>query len=370
MSTDVDSIDSRTSLPSNKSKNDSRAAVCVVRQMHADDLEGLVKLAGQATFGLSTLPRDRKMLAARVKAAVQGFARLEEHPRGETYLFVLEDLESGEVVGTSGIVSKVGGFDPFYAYAIETSVHESKTLGVRKEISALHLVRDHDGPCEIGSLFLAPDHRHGGNGRLLSLSRFLFMAEHPELFDPVVIAEMRGITDENGRSPFWEAVGRHFFDVDFPTADYLSVVDKRFIAELMPEHPIYLPLLPLQAQEVVGKVHPRTEPAMKMLLDEGFEPANMVDIFDAGPAVTCPMTRVRSVRESEDAMIVEVVDVEPGEPGAAVYLIASTTHGFRACMGGLDRPRAEGVRVSRRVAAAIEAAPGERVRFVTLRPER
>jgi arginine N-succinyltransferase len=197
------------------------------------------------------------------------------------------------------------------------------------------------------------------------------MAEHPELFDPVVIAEMRGIIDENGRSSFWEAVGRHFFDVDFPTADYLSVVDKRFIAELMPVHPIYLPLLPPQAQQVVGKVHPRTEPAMKMLLDEGFELANMVDIFDAGPTVTCPMTRVRSVRESEEARVVALTDEEPGEPdesGKPAYIIACMASGFRACVGGLDRPRAEGVRMSRRVADAIEASPGDRVRFVTLRP--
>lgn len=343
----------------------SPRSLAVVRPMREDDLDGLVALAEQTTFGLSTLPRDREMLARRVKAAVQGFARIDEQPRGETYLFVLEDGDTREIVGTSGIVSKVGGFEPFYAYAVETSVHESKTLGVRKEISTLHLVRDHDGPCEIGSLFLAPDRRAGGNGRLLSLSRFLFMAEHPTLFDPLVIAEMRGIIDEQGRSPFWEAVGRHFFDVDFPTADYLSVVDKRFIAELMPEHPIYIPLLPPQAQAVVGQVHARTAPAMKMLRDEGFELAGMVDIFDAGPAVTCPMARIRSVRDSEEAMLVELAADEPGAPS---YIVARSGGGFRACVGAIDRPRPEGIRLSRRVGAALEVVPGAHVRFVPLRP--
>ena len=58
----------------------------------------------------------------------------------------------------------------------------------------LHLVAEHNGPCEIGSLFLAPVHRGGHNGRVLSLSRFLFMADHEHCFDPVVLAEMRGVT--------------------------------------------------------------------------------------------------------------------------------------------------------------------------------
>ena len=359
----------------------------VVRQVREHDLDALVALAEQTTFGLSTLPRDRDMLAQRVRSAVQGFSRIAEQPRGESYLFVLEDADDG-IVGTAGIVSKVGGFDPFYAYGIETRIHESRTLGVRKEIRTLHLVREHDGPCEIGSLFLAPDLRSSGIGRFLSLSRFLFMATHSNLFDPVVIAEMRGVVDEQGRSPFWEAVGRHFFDVDFPTADYLSVVDKRFIAELMPEHPIYLPLLPETAREVVGKVHPKTEPAMKLLISEGFEPSGMVDIFDAGPAVTCPLDDIRTVRESEEATVVEFASDELGSGGVdestrsrgeatspVPWMIARAEGEFRACLGGIDRPddsltiARDGIRISRSAAESLRIKVGNRVRFALLRPQ-
>ena len=117
-------------------------------------------------------------------------------------------------------------------------------LNVRKDVRTLTLVEEHNGPCEIGSLFLHPDYRRDGNGRLLSLSRFLFMAEHRQRFEPQVIAEMRGVIDDQGRSPFWDAVGKHFFEIDFPKADYLSMVNKKFIADLMPRHPLYVPLLP------------------------------------------------------------------------------------------------------------------------------
>ncbi len=261
----------------------------VIRPIRLDDLEAVEALTAFTGFGLTTLPRDAKLLRRRIRDSLRGFENISDQdaPGGETYLFVLEDSQTPDVAGTCGIVSKVGGFEPFYAYRVETSVLESRQLDVRKEIQTLHLVEQHDGPCEVGSLFLAPKFRKEGNGRLLSLSRFLFMAEHLEYFDPIVIAEMRGMVDDQGRSAFWDALGHHFFDIDFPKADYLSMVNKKFIADLMPKHPIYIPLLPAEAQEVIGRVHPDTEPALKMLEDEGFRRCGMVDIFEAGPVVRC-----------------------------------------------------------------------------------
>ena len=201
----------------------------IIRPIATHDLPALEALSQSAGFGLTSLPKDSKLLKRRIKASLRGFENLsdEDPPRGETYLFVLEDTDSKTVVGTSGIVSKVGGFEPFYGYRLEATIHASTQLHVHKIIKTLHLVEEHDGPCEVGSLFLSPTCRRGGNGRLLSLARFLFMADHLEYFDPIVISELRGVTDETGRSPFWDAVGHHFFDIDFPSADYLSMVDKK-----------------------------------------------------------------------------------------------------------------------------------------------
>ena len=125
----------------------------VIRPVQATDLDGLLGLAGQTSFGLTTLPKDADWLAGRIRDSEEAFRRLpDQRPRGEAYLFVLEDTATGRVLGTAGIVSKVGGFEPFYAYRVETSVHESKMLGIRKEIQTLHLEKEHDGPCEIGSM--------------------------------------------------------------------------------------------------------------------------------------------------------------------------------------------------------------------------
>ena len=37
-----------------------------------------------------------------------------DNPKGESYLFVMEN--NNELVGICGIISKVGGFEPFYTY--------------------------------------------------------------------------------------------------------------------------------------------------------------------------------------------------------------------------------------------------------------
>src|SRR5665213_620089 len=335
----------------------------VIRPIMLDDLDALFEMAAGAGYGLTSLPRDRELLHNKIVESRESFARIGQKPRGENYLFVLEDLDTGRAVGTTGAVAKVGGFEPFYAYKIETAVAESPALKVRKEIAFLELVADHNGPCEIGSLFLCPPYRKDGNGRLLSLVRFLFMAEYPRRFDPLVIAELRGIVDEQGRSPFWDAVGHHFFDTDYPKADYLSGIDKKFIADLMPKHPLYIPLLPREGREVVGVVHPASRPALEILKEEGFVDSRMVDIFDAGPIVSCPRDASRTVRESRRAQVQAIVEEIPASPA---YIIAAPAGEFRACRGPLEQSPG-GVKLRAAEAAALQVAVGDMVRFVTLR---
>jgi arginine N-succinyltransferase len=342
----------------------------VIRPITLDDLPALLELTRLTGFGLTTLPNDEKLLKRRIKESLRGFDKLadDDPPIGETYLFVMEHLPTKQVCGTCGIVSKVGGFEPFYAYRIETSIHQSEVLHVRKEIRTLHLVEMHSGPCEIGSLFLSPEHRAGGNGRVLSLSRFLFMANYPSYFDPMVIAEMRGVLDHQGHSPFWDAVGHHFFDIDFPKADYLSMVNKRFIADLMPKHPIYIPLLPKAAQDVIGEVHQHTKPAMRILEDEGFECCDMVDIFEAGPVVRCVLSEIRTIRASRQTTLAAITEVAAAPPpDASTYLISNCRHDYRAAQAPLSVGELGQVTLPPDLAAALHLQVGDPLRYVPLR---
>jgi arginine N-succinyltransferase len=339
--------------------------VVFTRPATLDDLEPLTDLAGQAGVGLTTLPKDRDLLARRIHKSVRSFERIPDRPGGESYLFVMQDEATGRVVGASGIVSKVGGFEPFYAFQIHEEVHHCDFLRVRTSVPYLQLLRQHDGPAEVGSLFLHPDYRKKDNGRLLQLVRFLFLAEYPAAFESLVVSELRGVIDEStGRSPFWDAVGRHFFDIDFPRADYLSVVNKKFIADLMPTHSIYIPLLPSSAQQVIGQAHEGSKPALKNLEAEGFRFCGQVDIFDAGPCVCCGRDEIRTVRESHVGVVREVTD----QPIAGPTFIVGTRGGeFRAGACPVDFTD-DGVRIGSDLARALRLEAGSAVRFAPLRP--
>ncbi len=338
----------------------------VIRPVTPSDLDQLVALAELASFGLTTLPKDPDFLRRRIRDSERGFERITDaEPRGDSYLFAMEETTTGRILGTSGIVSKAGGFEPFYAFRTETEHYESEMLGVHRDITTLHLVREHDGPCEIGSMFVHPEARGQGAGRVLSLARFLFIAEHPKSFDATVIAEMRGVIDDDGESVFWNAVGRHFYEIDFPKADYLSILNKRFIADLMPRHPIYVALLPPQAQAVIGQVHPDTKPALAILESEGFATTGMVDIFDGGPVVSCRRDNVRLVRDSRPATVSAVTD---DLPAPYAWLVSTTTSTFRVCATPASVVAEGKVALPRQTAEALGVAPGDTVRIGALKP--
>ncbi len=340
-------------------------SMMVVRQSAPEDLESLMALAALAGPGLTTLPRSEEVLSEHLSDSQRAFKKNVTRPRGERYLLVMEDLMSGTIVGCAGLVGRVGGFDPFYSYELRTVVKESKGVGVVKEIKTLNLVEDHKGPSEIGTLFMHPDHRGGGNGRLMSLSRFALMAACPQRFTKDVIAEMRGNVDPDKGSPFWRSIGQHFFDMNFVDADQRSAANKQFIADLMPQHPIYIPMLPPEAQEAIGAVHPEAQPALKLLKDEGFTFGDEVDIFDAGPLYRAPIESIRTVADSEVKVLSSVVSTEPDGPQ---HLVSRDTVFLRACLGGVHANEDGTVTLSRACALALQLRIGDPVRFVPARP--
>jgi len=336
----------------------------VLRPIRETDLPGLVALARSIDGTLTTLPPDEAFLRDRIDESLRAFSPWVKKPGGEVYLFVLVDRDTDEIVGTSGIAARVGGFEPFYSYEIRTEHHEHKPLAISKDVRVLHLKQEHRGPTEIGSLFLRADRRRGGLGRLLSLARFLFIDAYPKRFDTTVIAEMRGYVDQSGRSPFWEAVGRQFFDFDYYTADVLSGLgNKAFIADLMPRYPIYIPLLPPDVQAVIGQVHHDTQPALALLQGEGFAATDEVDIFDAGPQVRATVADIRTIRERRTASI---IDVAPSTANNSSHLLANDRLDFRACLGSIA-PHRLGVMLPGDCLAALALNVGDHVTYVPLK---
>ena len=331
-----------------------------VRPVALTDLDALEQLAGEAGLGMTNLPADRTILEARIRTSIDSFAAEITTPGEEAYLLVLEDTANGRIVGTGGVFAAVGLSRPFYSYQISQQAHTSRELNRYDSVTVLQMVNEYRGASELGMLFLTPDYRRDRNGRFLSRFRFLFLAEFAERFGRPVMAEMRGVSDAQGRSPFWDNLGRHFFDMDFTKADILSSQGNyQFIADLMPKHPIYIRLLPKVAQQVIGVPHEATRPALKLLEREGFRFEGYVDIFDAGPTVHCPLDQIRTVRDSQRAPLIDIVDKIDGED----YMIATTRlNRFRACRGAIRLTEA-GLTLGREVVEALEIEPGDMLRL-------
>ncbi|MBW4934011.1 arginine N-succinyltransferase [Marinobacter liaoningensis] len=310
----------------------------IIRPIAHTDLDTLYQIAIESGPGFTSLMPDRDALAHKIEHSIVSFQRAVTAPGDEHYLFVLEDEETGEIMGTTGIEASAGHTRPLYHFHRNTVTHHSRDLGLRRSVETLTRCNHYSGCSEICSLYLRPEFRRANAGKLLSRVRFLFMALHPERFSDTVIAEMRGVSDASGQSPFWDWLKAHFVDMEFASATSLvgsGYTD--FIEELLPAHPLYTCLMSPEARAVISQVHQHTRPALHMLEAEGFHHKGLVDLFDAGPTVECPLSEIRSVRESRTWRI--EVDESPAtqfqkrtrEQIATPLLITNTgTAGFRA----------------------------------------
>ena len=340
-----------------------------VRPIARDDLPAIFALSERTGAGLTSLPANRERLARRIERSLASFAG-EADLADACYVFVLVDGAAGDrVVGISAIEAAVGLREPWYNYHVGTLVHASRQLGVYTSAPTLFLANDHTGHTELCSLFLDQAYRHGKNGVLLAKCRLLFIAEFATRFAAKVIAELRGRVDDEGRSPFWEGLGRHFFAMEYSTADYLTGIgQKSFVAELMPKHPVYVNLLPQDARDAIGAVHRDTAPARAMLEQEGFRYEGYVDIFDAGPTVECFRDNVDAVRRSCVMPIVlgEEDPVPDSLTDDILWLVCNRRfEGFRALVTTAPA-RSDRFPLLPYAAAALGVGEGDTIRAVAL----
>ncbi|WP_350648717.1 arginine N-succinyltransferase [Pseudomonas sp. HY13-MNA-CIBAN-0226] len=333
----------------------------IVRPVSATDLPALLALVRQAGPGFTGLAANEDRLAHRVRWARRTFAEQVERADAD-YLFVLEDDEQ-QIVGVSALKGAVGLREPWYNYRVAMTHSSSPDLGIERQIPTLVMNNEMTGQSELCSLFLHPDLRSGSNGRLLSLGRLLFVAEFTHLFGDRLIAELRGHADLDGCSPFWDSLGRHFFRKDFHHADQLSGMgSKSFIAELMPRQPLYTCLLTEQARAVIGKAHPNTEPALRILSAEGFTHQGYIDIFDAGPVIEAPVSDIRTVRESQ-ALTLAIGSLDEQAP---LWLIHNRRLENCRITAAHGRQVDGSLVVDRLTAKRLQLQPGDSVRAVPL----
>ena len=283
---------------------------CFLRPATLDDLDALYELAKLTGGGFTNLPPERPSLAKKLERSAAALAREEGAHVDDLFVFVLENVETGQVRGTCQVFTKVGQHWPFYSYRIGTLTQVSQELSRTFRADMLTLSTDLEGASEVGGLFLHPRERASGLGMLLARSRYLFIKAHRPRFSDITIAELRGVIDEAGGSHFWDGLAGRFFGMSFQEADEFNAVNgNQFIADLMPKHPIYTAMLPESARSVIGVPHPSGRAAMRMLEHEGFTHDKYIDIFDGGPTMVAHTDRILSIRDAVESRIARVSEV-------------------------------------------------------------
>lgn len=291
----------------------------VVRPARLDDLDGVMTLGRERAAGMTTFPRNESQWKERLEASVHAFQADPKVDEKLNYLLLAEDTDTGAIVGTSALIVGIGLDQPFYSYRILHHTQVSSNPPIRKDTELLQLSNEFVGATEVATLFLHPEYRKeqyraAKLGKLLAKSRYMFMAAHIDRFPKQVVAEIRGWVDDKGNSPFWDAIGHHFFGLDFHEADDINGNgNSQFISDLMPKFPIYTALLPQAARDVIARPHEGAAPAARLLEKEGFRFSGAVDIFDGGPTLDAPIDSITTVRNSKAGELGGTVDAKGGE---------------------------------------------------------
>jgi arginine N-succinyltransferase len=332
-----------------------------VRPATGEDFRAIYQMAKLTGGGFTNLPPDRQTLVGKLDRSEKSFSRKKDSQTGDLYVFVLEDPKARKIRGTCQVFGQVGVTQPFYSYHLSTLTQTSPELGKTFRNQRLSLTTDLEGSSEVGGLFLHPEVRAAGLGGLLARSRYLFMKLHRGRFGDRTLAELRGVMDEAGHAPFWDALAGKFFGMSFPEADEFNAVHgTHFIADLMPRSPVYVALLTDEAKAVIGQPHPSGRAALRMLEQEGFQFDRYIDIFDGGPTVTAVTDNIRTVREAVEDRVAEI-----GDGGThKVLAAAGRLKDFRACCAAIKRLPKKGLMIDRLAAELLEVEVGDSVMTV------
>ncbi|KPH01709.1 arginine N-succinyltransferase [Pseudomonas sp. RIT-PI-q] len=334
-----------------------------LRPVELTDLPQLQRLARESLVGVTSLPDDTERLRERILDSCASFDKDVQGHGPENYFFVLENLSTRHLVGCSEILATAGFSEPFYSLRNRHFTSASRELNIEHGVPALSLCHDLSAHTLLRGFHIDAALVRTAFSELLSRARLLFIAAHSQRFAEAVITEIVGFSDD-GRSPFWDAVGKHFFDLPYAEAERLCGLESRtFLAELMPQYPIYVPMLPQAAQDCIGRIHPDGQEAFDILEREGFETNSYVDLFDGGPTLYARTSNIRSIARSQTGT------AQPGSPidARGRYLVSNDSlKDYRAIVAELDYNAGQSVALSDEMCAALHVTDGSPIRLIAL----
>ncbi len=350
----------------------------VIRRAMMSDLPTLHKMSKMVHF--INLPPDQEIIADKIRNSRKSFARAANDaktvhkPKGsnsgggisaktamaDIFMFVIEEMSSEGCIGTSQLVSQMGGpGHPNVCFKLETREKYANDLkfGTRHTVARVHL--DESGPTELGGLIMQPSFR--GHklklGRFVALIRFHFIGLHRKMFRPTILAELMAPITSNGESLVWDALGRRFIPLSYDEADRFCQYSRDFMTELMPEGDIHLSLLPPEVRAQIGEVGPDTLPARRMLEKLGFEYEGFVDPFDCGPYITAKTDEIELVNSTFATSLGAAITHDQTNQ-AGIVSVLSPDGDFRAVQTAFLVDRTGKLRLTSETMVALHAEPG------------
>ena len=370
-----------------------------IRRSKLEDVPTMLKLAKMVHF--INLPPDKDIIQSKIVHSRNSFLRAsgsklkpvpEPVPPGmieseskavslsgfgvttsktDLFMFTLEDTESDGVLGTSQVISRMGGpGNPQVSFRLDERNYFSNSLqvGTRHTVATLHL--DESGPTEIGGLILQPSFRGHKKklGRFLSLVRFHFMGLHRARFADRVLAEMMAPISSDGHNLVWDYLGRRYIPLSYEEADRFCQYSREFMISLLPREPLHLSLLPPTVRAGIGEVGEDTKPARRMLERLGFKFRNFIDPFDGGPYLDCPTNDISLVKSTQRLTLGAPIPVSKAKTRCIVSVLDPDGE-FRAIDESVFVPGDGTVRLTKQSMAALEAEAGIAVGVTAIGPQ-
>ncbi|PKP82694.1 MAG: hypothetical protein CVT79_04445 [Alphaproteobacteria bacterium HGW-Alphaproteobacteria-18] len=297
-----------------------------IRPVRAADLQEVFSLSMFAGAGLTSLQPDIQFLGALIAKSEASFAGPIQ-TNSQTFLLVMESFDTGEIVGCASIKTCVGTDDFMCAdFAIEG--------GNLERPDNLILKRTLEGFTEVGSLFLRADHRASGAGRFLARARYILMANQRHLFDQPIVAQLRGWSEDDGRAPFYDEVWSDRLRMTYQQSDArLAREGARFILDVFEGIEIDPRALSVPAASAIARPHPTAAGALKLLEEEGFRQADLIDLADGGPIMVGQIGTLSSLQTARPVSL-KISDPTPADRSG--MLSNSSFSGFRACVGAFQ----------------------------------
>ncbi len=358
----------------------------VIRRAKMDDVPTLLKLAKMVHF--INLPPDREIITEKIFNSRKSFEKAagirrkdvkerkhsgsggisEKTAAADLFMFVLEEAGSNNCLGTSQIVSQMGGPGaPNVCFKLEQREKYSEALKFGIKTTVARLYEDESGPTEIGGLIMQPSFRGHPQklGKFVSLVRFHFVGLHRRLFRPTVLAEMMAPITSEGESLVWDALGRRFIPLSYEEADRFCQYSREFMTSLLPRGDIHLSLLPPAVRSQIGEVGPETLPAKKMLEKLGFAYDSFVDPFDGGPYITASTSEISVVKATRKIELGEAV-AAPRVSGLGIVSVLHKDGEFAAVQAPYSVDRAGRLRLTRDVLDVLHADAGMEAGFTPM----